>query len=318
MSERAGAVGVEKFLDIPRFTLRRSQFFMGVFTKLRGLFSGGALRVDIGRRFELIARVGQGSMSRVFRARDSTTGRIVALKILDRRKTAELAARFAGVVKPIEGEVAVSLRHPNIVSTYEHGLTRDREQFLVMEFVEGVGLNFLIETKSPALAGRRVEYLLQTARALSYFHGAGYIHRDVCPRNLLVNPEGVVKLIDFGLAVPATPPFMRPGNRTGTASYMAPELIMRQPTDQRIDVYSFGVTAYEVICGRLPYEATQSLQAVLQHVNQPPIHPLEVRADLDETTVKMLLKGLERDPRARWRSMSEFIDALENLPRKDY
>jgi len=291
---------------------------MGVFTKFRQLFSGGTSRVDIKRRFELIARIGQGSMSKVFRARDRSTERTVALKILDLGKTKEHEARFKGLKKPREGEIAVALRHPNIVTTYEHGMTREGEQFLVMEFVEGVGLNFLVETKSPTLTGRRIDYLLQTARGLSYFHDAGYIHRDVCPRNLLINPEGVVKLIDFGLAVPATPPFMQPGNRTGTASHMAPELIMRQNTDPRIDVYSFGVTAYEVVCGRLPYESTQSLQAVLQHVNQPPIDPREVRPELDETIRRVLLKGLERDPKARWQSMVEFIEALENLPKKDY
>ncbi len=114
-------------------------------------------KIDITRRFELIGRVGQGSMSKVWRARDSASGRIVALKVLDKEKTQKLEARFTGLTKPSEGEIALQLRHPNIVRTYEYGYTLDGEQFLVMEFVEGVGLSFLVDSQNQLMRERRLD-----------------------------------------------------------------------------------------------------------------------------------------------------------------
>jgi len=276
-------------------------------------------RVNIEKRFQRIARLGQGSMSRVWRARDFQTGKIVALKVLDKEKTARLMARsYGGAKRPPEGEIAVQLKHPNVVTTYEHGLTTNDEFFLVMEFIEGLGLNFLIETRSPALNGKRIEYLIQAAEGLAYVHEKGYIHRDVCPRNLLVSKDGVVKLIDFGLAVPNTPEFRQPGNRTGTAAYMAPELIRRVRTDERIDIFSFGVTAYETITGRLPWEAEETTDVARLILNTPPPDPREIRPDLDDDVVQLLNDALEKDLRRRIRSMKEFAERLRELKRKDY
>ncbi len=287
-------------------------------TRLKNLFSNRK-RVDLDKRFAKLARVGQGSMSKLYKARDLQTGRIVALKVLDKEKTERLMQRtFGGKTRPSEGEIAVSLRHPNVVTTYEHGIATTGEQFLVMEFIEGVGLNYLIDTNDPSLKGRRVELLIQGAEALAYVHKAGYIHRDVCPRNLLVSNDGVVKLIDFGLAVPNTPEFRAPGNRTGTPQYMAPELIRREPTDERIDVFSYAVTAYEVLTGHLPWEGPDTLQIMLAHINQPPKDPREYRPDLDDDIVRLLYRGLAQNPNRRIRSMREFVDLLRSLPRQDY
>ncbi|MCS7168350.1 MAG: serine/threonine-protein kinase [Gemmatales bacterium] len=269
-------------------------------------------------RFVLETRVGQGSMSRVFRAYDRKLGRRVCLKILDKEKTKRFEERFVGLNKPSEGEICISLRHRNVVMTYEYGITTEGEQFLVMELIEGVGLNYLIETNNPQLRGKRIAYLVQAAEGLAYVHSQGYLHRDICPRNMMVTHEGVVKLIDFGLAIPNRPEFLRPGNRTGTANYMAPELIKRQATDLRVDLFALGVTAYETITGKLPWEATQSLQVMLSRINDPPRHPLEVRPDLDPDMVAFLLKAIERDRNKRFQTALEFRDALLALPRKDY
>jgi serine/threonine protein kinase len=182
-----------------------------------------------------------------------------------------------------------------------------------MEFLETVGLNFLIDTRSKQLAGNELRLLLQAAEGLAYLHSKGYIHRDVCPRNMLVNSESVLKLIDFGLTVPNRPEFRKPGNRTGTANYMAPELIRRAPTDERIDVFSFAVTAYETFTGGLPWEATESLQSILQHLNWPGRDPRDLKPDLDERIAQMLLKGIERDPSLRYRNMTEFAAELRRL-----
>src|SRR5262249_46514364 len=157
----------------------------------------------------------------------------VCLKILDKEKTARFDARFPGLIKPSEGAILMSLRHKNVVQTYEFGLTTQREPFLVMELIDGDGLNFLIETHSPKLNGKRVDYLIKVADGIEYIHSQKYMHRDICPRNIMVTHEGVVKIIDFGLTIPYTPEFCRPGNRTGTPDYLAPEVIKRVTTDHR-------------------------------------------------------------------------------------
>jgi serine/threonine protein kinase len=292
---------------------------MSVFAKIKSLFRSGPARVDVEKRFQTYARLGQGSMSKVFRARDFMSGRTVALKILDIEKTAKLMARdFGGAKRPSEGEVAVTLKHPSVVVTYEFGMTTKNEMYLVMEFIEGVGFNFLIETKAPALQGKRIKYLIQTAEGLAYIHEQGYIHRDICPRNVMISQEGEAKLIDFGLAVPNKPEFRRPGNRTGTANYMAPELIKRMPTDEKIDIYSFGIMAYETIVGRYPWEAADTMQMMREHMNTPPKDPRELREDVEEDLAKLLLRTMAVSPKMRLASMREFAAALKGLNRQDY
>lgn len=289
---------------------------MGVFDWLfgGGKKDGGLTPVNVKRRFDLLNRTGQGSMSRVWRARDLKLGRVICLKLLDKKKTADFEARFAGLKKPREGEICVSLRHPNIVQTYEHGITTEGEPFLAMELVEGVGMNFLIETRSDKLEGNRVNYLLQAVNALDHLHKQGYMHRDICPRNIMVTNDGVVKLIDFGLAIPNKPEFCRPGNRTGTPNYLAPEVIRRSSTDLRVDLFAMGVTAYEMFCHTLPWEKAASLQTLLSHMNTPGKDPAEHRPDLDKQTLALLKKGIERDPNKRFQSAEEFREALKALP----
>lgn len=291
---------------------------MGVFTKLKGLFGSGKKgkvpKTDLNKRFEILGRIGQGSMSKVFRARDRKLGRTVCLKVLDRIKTARFEDRFKGLQRPTEGAICVSLHHPHVVRTFDHGVSTKGEQFLVMEFIEGMGLNYLIETKSPKLAGQRVKYLTQAADALEYTHHQRYLHRDLCPRNIMVNDEDEVKLIDFGLAIPYLPQFCRPGNRTGTMSYLAPELIRRQVTDHRVDVFALGVTAYEIYVGRLPWEKADSLETALARLNRPAVDPHVANPRLDEKTARFLKKAVERDPRDRFQTAAEFRDMLRSLP----
>jgi serine/threonine protein kinase len=158
--------------------------------------------------------------------------------------------------------------------------------------------------------------LLQFAEGLEYVHKQGYLHRDICPRNVMVTREGLVKIIDFGLAVPYRPEFCRPGNRTGTPNYLAPELIKRQSTDHRVDMFALGVTAYEMFTGAMPWEKAQSLQTLLSHMNSPGRDPLEIRPDLDKKTVAFLLKAIDRDPAGRFQNPLEFREALKALPPK--
>ncbi len=270
-------------------------------------------KVDIQKRFDLIFQLGPGSMSKVWKARDRKTGMLVALKILDKEKTAKLEARFRGLNRPSEGEVAVQLHHPNIVKTYEFGLTRQGEQFLVMEFIEGVSLSYLVEVQNEQMQKFRLDYMIQLGEAVAYLHENKWIHRDICPRNVLVNRENQVKLIDFGLVVPNREEFRRPGNRTGTVNYMAPELIKRQWTDHRIDIFSYAVTCYEMCSGHLPWEAVETLEMVLRRINQPPRPLHEVVPDVDPRLEEIIMKGLAINPDQRWQTAAEMTAALRTL-----
>ena len=273
-------------------------------------------KTDLARRFDLISRVGQGSMSKVWRAQDSMTGKFVALKVLDKQKTDRLYARFPGIYKPSEGEIAVQLQHPHIVRTFEHGISRKKEEFLVMEFIDGLGLSYLVDMQNDVMQENRMRFMIHIGNALSYIHKQNFIHRDICPRNVLVNSEQRVKLIDFGLAVPDTPDFRKPGNRTGTASYMAPELIKRQPTDQRIDIFSFAVTCFEMCTKRFPWEGGESLEMVMQHINLPPSDIREIDSEIDEQIASAIMKGLEINPDDRWSTVDEMVSELRQARRR--
>jgi serine/threonine protein kinase len=292
---------------------------VSLLAKLKQWFGGsskkGLPRIDVRKRFDLLNTTGQGSMSKVWKARDKSLGRVVCVKLLDKEKTAKFEARFPGVNKPREGAICMVLRHKNIVQTFEHGNTTEGAPYLVMEMIEGLSLNYLIETRSDQLEGRRVHYLLQMADALDYLHGQGYMHRDICPRNVMVTKDHVLKLIDFGLAIPIRPEFCKPGNRTGTPNYLAPELIRRVTTDSRVDLFALGVTAYELFTNELPWERTQSLQTLLSHMNSPGKDPRNFLPDLDDATAAFLTKAVARDPRDRFQTAAEFREALKKLPK---
>lgn len=265
-------------------------------------------RTDITKRFNLVGRTGQGSMSKVWKAIDTLSGRTVALKVLDKEKTLRFEARFPGLDKPKEGEIAVQLDHPNIVKTIEHGHTTDDEQFLVMDFIDGVGLSFLVDMQNDMMRDNRLQIMIELGEGISHFHEKKWIHRDICPRNIMVTNDAHAKLIDFGLVVPDTPEFRKPGNRTGTANYMAPELIKRQPTDQRIDIFSYSVTCYEMYTNRLPWESAMTLDAVLQHINKPPVPIRELVPGLDEQVGDAIMRGLEKHPADRWQTIGKMTD----------
>ncbi|MFL5341844.1 MAG: serine/threonine protein kinase [Gemmataceae bacterium] len=293
---------------------------MGFFAKIFGGGTGKKKKrkvADIAKRFDLRGRTGQGSMSKVHQAFDRELGRGVCLKILDKEKTANFEARFKGADKPSEGEICMMLRHPNIVQTYEHGVSTKGDPYLVMEWIEGLGLNFLVETKSPQLAPNAFHYLIQLADAVAYLHNQRFLHRDLCPRNVMVTKEGVVKLIDFGLTVPYRPEFCRPGNRTGTADYLPPELIRRQTTDHRIDLFALGVTAFEVFTGSLPWErAASSEETLRRHMSWPPRNPREAKKDIAEPVARLLEKAVARDRDLRYQTATEFRDALRAIAPK--
>ena len=280
----------------------------------------GKKRLNYLDRFELLQAAVSGTMSQVYKAKDRTTGEIVALKILDRKKLADVESRFRamkGVKKPSEGEIAVSFDHPYIVKTLEQGTTTDGEHYLVMEYLEGTGLNNVLLVKQDLMAGARMHYIRQVAEALREVHSKGYIHRDICPRNLLFTGDAnILKLTDFGLSVPAKPPFTDPGNRTGTPNYMAPELVRRRPTDQRLDIFSFGITIYELCCRQLPWPRGENGLAAMTH-DQPSTPIEEYRPDINKALAKAIHFCLEADPKKRCPNMEKFLFLIQKVEYED-
>ncbi len=285
--------------------------------KFKSILGGASAKLNVKSRFELLREAISGTMSSVHMARDRKEDRIVALKILDPEKTNFFEGRFKGLNKPTEGAIAVQFDHPNIVRTFEHGLTTDGSQYLVMEYLSGGGLNSVLLRKDYPLEGRRVDLIRQAAQALQAVHEAGFIHRDVCPRNFIfASDEETMKLTDFGLTVPAEGAFLQPGNRTGTPNYMAPELVRRRATDHTLDVFAFGVTVYEMCTGELPWMSGDTGQAAMTH-DTPPTPITNYRPQIDPALAKAIHTCLAAEPNERCPSMEEFLKSIEGIESED-
>jgi serine/threonine-protein kinase len=286
---------------------------MGLLDKLQSLLGGD--KTDIAMRFELLSEGFVGTMSRFHKARDRKHDRIVGLKLCDPEKTSMFETRFAGLKKPPEGQIAMSLRHPRIVETYEFGVSTKGQNFIVMEYLNGPGLQLLVRQQEEQLVGKRVPLILQMAEALLAVHTAGYIHRDICPRNFICAEDLTsLKLIDFGLTLPDEPAFRQPGNRTGTPMYMAPEIVRRRATDRRVDVFAFGVTAYELLTFRLPWpHADPTGQGALKHDTEAPVPILQIRPQLNQALAETIMDCLEADRERRPRSMEIVVNRLRRI-----
>jgi len=266
-------------------------------------------------RFEILQEAISGTMSNFHVVREISTGKIVGLKLLDAEKTATFEGRFKGLKKPPEGEIAVALKHPRIVETYEFGKTKTGQNYIVMEYVKGQGLHTLIIAKDPLLDGNRLTLIRQMAEAIVAVHKAGYIHRDVCPRNFIVSTEGdSLKLIDFGLTVPAKAEYMLPGNRTGTPLYMAPEIVRRRNTDHKVDLFALGVTCYYLLTGEQPWPAGDTTgRGALQHDTHPATPILEQRPDLNKTLAKAVMQLMSPNPQDRPESAEAFLKMIKSV-----
>jgi eukaryotic-like serine/threonine-protein kinase len=273
-------------------------------------------RVSLQRRFAIISETARGSMSKLYRALDNETGRTVCLKVQSREKNEAAWNRASRKEqRPLEGEIGLKINHPRVVRTFDCGFSTLGEHFVAMEFIDGTSFQYIREANS-ARTAQRVEFLAQAAEGLAAIHTAGFIHHDINPRNFLVAREDQVKLIDFGLTVPNTEEFRRPGNRTGTLQYMAPELLRREPIDERIDIFAFGVMAFELLTNRLPYDATNTPTLMLQRLNTEPLDPAVVRPQLSEELCQIVRQLTARRKEQRWAAMSTLPDALRAVPVK--
>ena len=282
----------------------------------KSILEGG--KVDIGKRYEILRDAVSGTMSDFHMARDRQTEQIVGLKILDRKKYDQLEARFKGLDKPSEGKIATSIVHPLIVTTHSYGVTTKDQQFIVMEFLDGPGLNSLIIGRSKQLDGNRLVLMKQAAEALAFVHQSGFIHRDVCPRNFVCSKDVTsLKLIDFGLTVPAEREFMQPGNRTGTPNYMAPEVVRRRPTDQRLDIFAFGVSMYELFTFELPWQRGTDGMAAMSHGGSEPAPVSKWYPQVNPELEAVILQCIRPEPSDRPSSMDAVLKSLKRLKSED-
>src|ERR1051325_1671986 len=169
------------------------------------------------------------------------------------------------------------------------------------------------------MKGQRIAYLGQLCDAVQFMHDNKYLHRDLCPRNVMVDKEGVLKLIDFGLTIPYTPAFCVAGNRTGTVDILAPEIIRRKITDHRVDLFALGVTAYEVFTGQLPWERSVSSEETFhRRMNTAPRTAKALNPQVEDRLSDILLKSIARDPAERYPTATAFKEALMKMEKQDY
>jgi serine/threonine protein kinase len=283
---------------------------MGLFDSLKKTLAGNP-RVDLSTRFERLKEAVAGTMSKFYKARDLKSGEVVGLKLLDSKKLDPIEARYRGLGKPSEGEIGSQISGENIVKTLEWGVARDGTRFVVQEYIEGPGLHTLLGRRTEMDAAARIDLVRQAAKAVAAVHAAGFVHRDVCPRNFLLEPGGRLVLIDFGLTVPNKPAFMQPGNRVGTPSYMAPEVVRRRQADHRLDIFSFGVSAYEILTNEPPWPRGGSGHAAMRSTEPNDIR--EYWQEIPEALARLVMSCLSADPEGRPASMENIVTALDGV-----
>lgn len=258
----------------------------------------------LGGRYELTERIAAGGMGEVWKCRDQILGRTVALKLLKDGLTDEVGftERFRN-----EARLSAALTHGNIAQVYDYG-EDDGTAYLVMEFVPGMPLSKIIAENAPICAADTAGLITQAAQALNAAHRGGLIHRDVKPANMLVTADGLVKLTDFGIArAVGSAAMTKAGEVMGTAQYLAPEAALGREVTGLSDVYALGVVAYEMLCGRRPFDSDSPVSLALAHVNQP---PPQMPSEVPPPVRAVVLATLEKDPGLRPDSAAEFARAL--------
>jgi eukaryotic-like serine/threonine-protein kinase len=274
-----------------------------------GSLFGGSGKVDLWRRFERLRESTSGTMSTFYKVRDLKTGKVFGLKVVDAVKAAPVEGRYKSLGKPTEGEIGQQISGPNIVQINEWGTATTGDPFILQEFVEGTLLHTLLAAKKQFTPTERVDLVRQAATAIAAVHDAGFVHRDICPRNYILRPDGRLVLIDFGLTVPDKPAFLQPGNRVGTPNYMAPEVVRRRQADKRLDIFSFGITAYEICTGRSPWPKGSSGKAAMSH-DTPPDDIREAWREIPPPLATAIMACLSADPDKRPESMARFLASI--------
>ena len=265
-------------------------------------------------RYEIIELLGQGGMSSVYRAEDPNLRRTVAVKMIHPHLSSDsnFVSRFEE-----EASSVAQLRNSNIIQVYDFSNDGDT-YYMVLEFVPGETLATQLERleKSDRRMPIRdvIKYTANICDALEYAHTRGLIHRDIKPANIMLNVEGEAILMDFGIAkIVGGKQHTATGAVVGTALYMAPEVIKGEPADPRADIYSLGVTLFESLTGKPPFEADSALSILMMHVNDPVPDLREINQDVPDALVAVVKKALAKDKEDRFRSAAEFAQALRAI-----
>jgi serine/threonine protein kinase/tetratricopeptide (TPR) repeat protein len=259
-------------------------------------------------KYEIVAKIGQGAMGDVYKAHDPILNRDVAIKTMSASIGAdeELRKRFHR-----EAQAAARLNHPGIVSVYDFG-EEGGKIYMAMELLEGKDLRALIG-KVPMSLDRKLTMLVQISEAMAFAHAKEVVHRDLKPGNIHIQPNGQIKIMDFGLARLASSEMTRTGMVMGTPNYMSPEQVRGERADARSDVFSLGAVFYEILANRKPFEA-DSLHAVLFQVMQGEPEPLEnLVPDAPQEIIDIIRAALSKDPVQRFNNAGEMVDALRQV-----
>jgi serine/threonine-protein kinase len=259
--------------------------------------------------YEIVRELGHGGMGQVYLVRNLISDRIEAMKVLlpDLAQQGDLANRFMREIK-----VLASLDHPNIAQL-RTAFTAENQLVMIMEYVEGDTLAERLQA-GPFSAPDALNYIAQVLTALSYAHGKGVIHRDIKPSNMMLTPKGVVKLMDFGIARSTQDLGMTvTGTTLGSLDYMSPEQVKSEPTDARSDLYSVGVSLYEMVTGHHMFSATSSYSVMEAHVKEIPRPPIEVVPTLPKALSDIIMMAVAKDPGHRFQTADAMRNALSQV-----
>jgi serine/threonine protein kinase len=259
--------------------------------------------------YEILSILGMGGMGKVYKVRNVISDRVEAMKILlpDLNSNQGLADRFLREIR-----LLATLDHPNIAAL-RTALTYENQLAMIMEFVEGETLANRA-ARAPLSTADAVNYSDQVLSALSYAHKQNIIHRDIKPANMMLTPHGVVKLMDFGIARSATDGSLTStGTTLGSLNYMPPEQVRGEAADARSDIYSFGVSLYEMLTGKLPFQGDSQYSLMTAHLNQTPPEPITLRGDLPAGLNTIIMMAIAKDPASRFQSADAVRAALSSV-----
>jgi len=260
-----------------------------------------------GNRYRATEKIGSGGMADVYKAMDEVLGRTVALKVMHAHyaEDATFVQRFRH-----EAQSAANLSHPNIVNIYDWGQQDASTYYIVMEYVRGTDLKTLIQQRGPADAAKAADYAAQVCAALTVAHGYGIIHRDIKSHNLVLTPDGTVKVMDFGIARAVDTAMTQTGSVLGTAQYVSPEQAQGRELTPASDLYSLGVVLYEMTTGRLPFEGDTPVSVALKHVNEDAVPPRQVNPNIPPAIEAIIMRAMDKDLARRYVSADQMREDL--------
>jgi serine/threonine-protein kinase len=254
-----------------------------------------------GRRYRALEKIGTGGMADVFKAVDEVLGRTVAVKVMHARYACDpsFATRFRQ-----EAQAAANLVSPHIVNMYDWGADGDT-YYMVMEYVRGTDLKAVIQQKGALASAKVADIGAQVCSALSVAHGYDIIHRDIKPHNIMVQPDGSAKVMDFGIARATNTTMTQTGSVLGTAHYVSPEQAQGKELQGTSDLYSLGVVLYEASTGHVPFDAETPVSVALKQVNEQPKPPRSVNPNVDPGLEAIIVKAMQKNPAQRYQSAEE-------------